>query len=344
VPTVSLTATPNSLNAGSTSTLTWSSTNATSCTAGGSWSGTRATSGSAQTSALTAASTFTLTCSGAGGSSSQSTSVTVTAASGAVTGLNFPSNGDSPSNAFVAFQFYNPHQNGLPMWGPDNGGVTYIWKYRPRQQAGYYVTFWWSNNGRFESVDGKPDSYYGAHPYPRGGGTGTTTHDWEVAGLDYGSDYMTTLAGSTKQVVKDRWYTQALRIVVNADGTKTARFFIDLPSTSPSDVIQKIGPAYFGTKNPAAPALTFGDSPWYADYQHERLSGVLRGIKVFNKALSEADMLAEAASDALVTSQGLANVWYLNINPTPSDISDKSGKGHHPVWADSANKATLWTQ
>ena len=71
---------------------------------------------------------------------------------------------------------------------------------------------------------------------------------------------------------------------------------------------------------------------------------MLRGIKIFNRVLSESDMQAEAASDALATSAGMANIWYMNINPTPSDISDKSGKGHHPAWADPYNKATLWTQ
>jgi len=266
----------------------------------------------------------------------------VTAADG--TGLSFPSNGDSPGSAFVAFQFLNPHLNGLPMWGANNGGVTYIWKYKPRQQAGYYVTLWWSNNGVFTWNGGKSDSYYGAHPYPRGGGTSTTSHDWEIGGMDYGSDFTNTLAGAPKPVVKDRWYTQALRITVNGDGTRTARFYTDLPSTAPADVIQAVAPSYFGNSIPPQPALTFGDSPWYADYQHERLSGVLRGIKIFNKVLSEADTLAEAGSDALVTSAGLTNVWYMNINPTPDDISDKSGKGHNPAWAQPANKATLWTQ
>jgi hypothetical protein len=40
----------------------------------------------------------------------------------------------------------------------------------------------------------------------------------------------------------------------------------------------------------------------------------------------------------------MANIWYMNIDPTPSDISDKSGKGHHPVWADPDNTASLWPQ
>ena len=162
--------------------------------------------------------------------------------------------------------------------------------------------------------------------------------------MDYGADWITTLAGSAKQVVKDRWYAQALRIVVNSNGTKTAWFYIDLPSTAPGDVIRVTSPAYFGNSNPPSPALAFGDSPWFANYQHERLSGVLRGIKIFNKGLGEGDVLAESASDTLATSDGIANIWYLNSNPTPADITDKSGRGHHPVWAQPANRAALWTE
>jgi hypothetical protein len=63
---------------GEASTLTWSSTNATTCTASsGGWSGTKATSGSQSTGALTASGNYTLTCTGAGGSASRSTTVTV---------------------------------------------------------------------------------------------------------------------------------------------------------------------------------------------------------------------------------------------------------------------------
>jgi hypothetical protein len=80
-PTVQITASPSSLTAGSSSTLTWSSTHASSCTASGAWSGTKATSGSQSAGALTANSTFTLTCTGTAGSASQSAVVTIAATS-----------------------------------------------------------------------------------------------------------------------------------------------------------------------------------------------------------------------------------------------------------------------
>ncbi len=75
-PTVSLSASPTTINPGGSSTLTWSSTNATSCTASGAWSGTRATSGT-QSVSPTSTSTYTLTCTGTGGSGNASATVTV---------------------------------------------------------------------------------------------------------------------------------------------------------------------------------------------------------------------------------------------------------------------------
>jgi hypothetical protein len=89
-PTVSLTATPSSLTSGSASTLSWSSTNATACTASGGWSGSKATSGTQSTGALTANASYTLTCSGSGGSASKSATVTVTTATASTLAAKHP--------------------------------------------------------------------------------------------------------------------------------------------------------------------------------------------------------------------------------------------------------------
>jgi hypothetical protein len=79
-PTVSISASPSSIIIGQSVTLSWSSTNATSCTASGDWSGTKATGGSETvTPSTTGTKTYSLSCSGAGGTASASASVTVTA-------------------------------------------------------------------------------------------------------------------------------------------------------------------------------------------------------------------------------------------------------------------------
>ncbi|HUA25577.1 MAG TPA: hypothetical protein VMA54_15730, partial [Steroidobacteraceae bacterium] len=83
-PVVTLTPSVTSVTSGGTVTLTWSSQNATSCTASGGsgWSGDESPSGGTlTTSALTATTTFSLSCTGGGGTASASATVTVTAPS-----------------------------------------------------------------------------------------------------------------------------------------------------------------------------------------------------------------------------------------------------------------------
>ncbi|HTB88992.1 MAG TPA: hypothetical protein VK743_13590, partial [Steroidobacteraceae bacterium] len=77
-PTVTISASPSSVTSGRSSTLTWSSTNATACSAAGAWSGTKAVSGSQGTAALSANASYQLTCTGAGGSATHSATVSVT--------------------------------------------------------------------------------------------------------------------------------------------------------------------------------------------------------------------------------------------------------------------------
>ena len=78
-PELSFTAAASSVPSGSATTLTWSAQNADSCVASGSWTGSRATSGSVSTGALSSDATFTLSCTGEGGSVSDSVTVTVQA-------------------------------------------------------------------------------------------------------------------------------------------------------------------------------------------------------------------------------------------------------------------------
>jgi hypothetical protein len=79
-PTVTIAVAPTSITVGQSATLTWSSTNATSCTASGSWSGTQATSGTTSVSPATAgAASYVLACTGAGGTANGTAALTVNA-------------------------------------------------------------------------------------------------------------------------------------------------------------------------------------------------------------------------------------------------------------------------
>jgi hypothetical protein len=246
------------------------------------------------------------------------------AASAQISGLDYPSNepfGDDLRFRFVTTNLLNPYP------------ATYVWRIRPRQQTGYYTTFFWGPDGDFTGT-----SFYGAHPYPDGGSTGTT-HKWEIS--IEGEDDVVDENGHSTQVIYGDWFQQALVVrLVNADEIE-ATFFWDLPDTSKRIVHTTQFTDYattFGSPPYPGKALSFGDAPW--SIGNERLSGVLRGIQIYAATLSLVDISAEI-ENPLSSVAGGSSIWYLNINPTPNDISDHSGHAHHPAWASSARPA-LW--
>lgn len=76
-PTVTLNAADATVDAGDSTTLTWSTTGASSCVASGQWTGARPTSGSESVGPINAQATYTLSCTGAGGNASQSVTVAI---------------------------------------------------------------------------------------------------------------------------------------------------------------------------------------------------------------------------------------------------------------------------
>jgi len=79
LPSVNLSASLSNLAYNGATTLSWTSSNTSSCTASGDWSGIKSTTGSQSISTLTANSNFILACSGTDGSSNDSVNVTVAA-------------------------------------------------------------------------------------------------------------------------------------------------------------------------------------------------------------------------------------------------------------------------
>lgn len=100
-PTVALSANPTPITSGQSSTLTWSSTNATSCAASGGWSGSKSTFGTLAVSP-TATTIYTLACTGAGGTGTGNATVTVTSAvQPAVLSITSPREGETMSGSVV---------------------------------------------------------------------------------------------------------------------------------------------------------------------------------------------------------------------------------------------------
>lgn len=217
---------------------------------------------------------------------------------------------------------------------PDPYPITLVMSVFPRDKGVAYQTgFFHGIRGDFGSAD---DRYYGAGPYPR---IPPGEMRWEIAAT--ASDFTGDL------VQYNRWYRQAFVAWSDASG-KHHRFYYDLPSLS-RVVAVDLPPSYFSSSTPTQ-TLVFGDAPW--DHVtggasgggpgNEQLKGLLRRIKIFTSRLTLADAISEALSDGLATSAGRAAVWYLNANPKPDDLTDKSGRGHHFHWLDHRYKAGLY--
>jgi hypothetical protein len=76
-PGVSISVSPSTITKGDSATLSWVSSNATSCTASGAWSGSKPVTGTGSTGTLNATSTFTIKCTGDSGIASDSVEVKV---------------------------------------------------------------------------------------------------------------------------------------------------------------------------------------------------------------------------------------------------------------------------
>ncbi len=228
---------------------------------------------------------------------------------------------DFPGSAAVAktmrFRFDNP----LALHP-----ATYIWSCYPRRQAGYYTAFFWGNDDGKEDTrtflwapKGAADSYYGAHPYPYPMRVGKD-HNWEISVLQH--DFV------NGAVDYDRWHLQAFRVWRDASGMYH-EYFWDLPYTDRPRRVTYKTPRWWGNVMPPVPTLTWGDAPWAPG--KEVWNGMLRGIQVYESCLSVGDILRETQQPRS-TAQGARSLWYLNLDPTPDDIADRSGRGHDPVW------------
>jgi hypothetical protein len=116
------------------------------------------------------------------------------------------------------------------------------------------------------------------------------------------------------------WYVHVARVSTG----RRYRFHINWPNASPYIEHQDSN-----RPDPANPILLVGDVPWHAGF--ENYFGLIRGIQIYDVELTDAQVNMEIANPG-----SFLRPWYLNLNPTPTDITDKSGAGHHPAWGTTA--------
>src|SRR6266850_307509 len=254
---------------------------------------------------------------------------TVVAATTPLYGLDWPGNGAVRRMLY----WHNP----FPIYD-----ATYVFKVFPRKKTtgptGYYTTFFWGNDGRFDWQSGSANTYYGAHPYPipAPGGPG----QWEISVNS--NDYVT---GS--EVQWDRWYTQAFRAWRESSSITHHEFYWDWPDTS-KVISRTVVDSNWAKQNPPTPAIVVGQAPnfngasWGGYPGWEEFNGIIRGIQIYSGLLSMADLQAEINAPQSTTA-GQNLIWYLNTDPRPGDVTDKKtiGTPHNPSWA--GTTALEWT-
>ncbi len=218
--------------------------------------------------------------------------------------------------------------------------ATYVFRVFPRKKdtgpnPRYYTTFFWGNNGDFVWDGGNANTYYGMHPYPTEPlpfGPG----QWEIS-----VDKQDFTTGS--EVQWDRWYTQVIRVWRENDSTTRHEFYWDWPDRT--KLLQHtVNDPDWAARQPPNPAIVVGQAPnngrnesWGGYVGYEEFKGIIRGMEFYDSLLTPEQVTSE-----LATPGSAVKPWYLNLNPTPTDINDKSGSNHHPAW-EGADRPALWT-
>jgi hypothetical protein len=230
--------------------------------------------------------------------------------------------------------------------------ATYIFRIYPKgpklgTNPRYWTTFFWSNNGTAAWQSGNQNTYYGFHPYPNPA-PNSSNQEFEIS-----ANSNDILTGSP--VAWNRWYTQVMIVWRESAAITHHEFYYDydlwLSSGGSQGMIDyDINFTGWANVNPPIPCICVGQAPdilgvgassgqsWGGYPGYEEFKGIIRGMQFYDLNLS----LGQVANE--IASPGSARTpWYLNLNPTVLDVTDKSGSGHHPLW-DGADRPTLWTE
>lgn len=271
----------------------------------------------------------------------------------ALTGLDFPSN--NAANSDIRLLLHSS------AWSRTS--MTMLWKRRWRQQTGYPAFLCLSpKSGSWDS--GVYTVIFTGHPcdgtYDSTGqrlvGTGSsgTVHYDEIAGLLAAADFIASPSSpgpqSTFLLVDNTWRNQCA--VIEPVSTQTQHtYYADLASRPTEFIRQSVTTASIGSgTGSGGPFGYLGAHDWTAtgSTNEECPSGVYRGFQSYQPALTNTThitALSKLETDgevlAYCSANGITAPKYLCMNPTPTDVTDKSGNGNNPSW-DNARRPTLW--
>jgi hypothetical protein len=260
---------------------------------------------------------------------------------------------------------------------PDPYPFTVLYKKLSRSQTPANDRFsadWFrGNSADFNFGSNYGSGYYGWTEYPwpdrsdesspevsAGQGSGSTT---DRVTRDNSSDPGNDKAADTPYTTFGGWHARALtaRFVTGSPGHYEHKGYVDTVAgvdssrtvTSTRDSAWNSPPLdsiFMGQTGQNVTIPGTGQS-WGGEARWEESNGIFRGIQKYARFLTTGQIQARNACEtdaevlALNTADGFASTdcWYLNMNPTPSDVTDKSGNGHHGLWQGAA-RPTLWTE
>lgn len=247
-------------------------------------------------------------------------------------------------------------------------------------QARYGTYIFYGNNGDGLWASSPPgtanNTYWGIEPYPRPAPSGESKLEVATWNQDFTDRDDSGTPGDGPYVTDGEWVSTALVCKIDtahnggvnelSGRPQTIHTgWMRLPSTSSAQKIttqpwyvQPSGTIVWWNEPPNR-ALFIGQSPpdpdvpsnsWGGYPKWDECVGILRGFILIAAELTEAQVVATSAFDydadvlSYLSGQGLTTpLWYLNMNPKPTDVLDKSGKGHHGAWNHASYRPALWT-
>lgn len=221
-----------------------------------------------------------------------------------ITGLEWFGNTLYPSATPAPFLIWNSVLSGTTPF--PSVPATYIQKVYPRSgNRSYWSGLFHHGNTAFNTGL----NYYGCHPYPNPDPDGPVT--WEIS-----AGAGDTLGPAVAPL--DQWYTN----VVIVSAPLTVDYYYNWPTLAAT--IQNVGTS-LGEFNTTDRAIQVGNNSWATGL--EVYKGIIRGLQFYDATLTTTQVQQEIDRPG-----SFRTPWYLNLNPTADDVTDKSGGGHHPGW------------
>lgn len=231
---------------------------------------------------------------------------------------------------------------------------TIIYQMLHYEQLGYYSGPWHTHNdGSFHSDFWEWGGCYG---YPHDGtmessgqatgagqlGPTGDTHFYESAGLgshDYIGDEQDPRQNFPVTYNVALWMARSCRIVgadiehrVYPDLSQSTRYIRTLVPIA--DIDDDAG---------GSDIFAFGASEWTGNgnTNSETPYGWTRGFQWYDDFLDTAEILTQKALTSNAAVAAHSACVYVNLNPTHTDVQDKSGLGNHPSWDNSNRPGTI---